>query len=87
MGRPLVIVNMTEWQTQRTVNSGNLSVVCTNLSLVCTKWSMIFSRLNTDVAFLQETHLRGRDQIRLGCPWVGGLSFTQLSIVEGWQFW
>ena len=30
-------------------------------------------RLNTDIAFLQETHFRNRDHIRLKCPWVGDI--------------
>lgn len=28
-------------------------------------------RLKSDVMFLQETHLRNRDHLRLRCPWVG----------------
>lgn len=28
-------------------------------------------RLNSDLVFLQETHLRVKDQCRLHCPWVG----------------
>uniref|UniRef100_A0A1A8UGS9 exodeoxyribonuclease III n=1 Tax=Nothobranchius furzeri TaxID=105023 RepID=A0A1A8UGS9_NOTFU len=38
------------------------------------KRSKVFThlkRLNSDIAFLQETHLRIKDQHRLYCPWVG----------------
>lgn len=38
------------------------------------KRSKIFShlkRLNTDIAFLQETHLRNQDHLKLKCTWVG----------------
>lgn len=37
------------------------------------KRSRVFShlkRLKSDIVFLQETHMRTRDQIRLRCPWV-----------------
>lgn len=40
------------------------------------KRSKIFShlkRLKSDVIFLQETHLRDRDHVRLRCPWVGNV--------------
>lgn len=38
------------------------------------KRSKVFAhlkRLNSDLVFLQETHLRVKDQCRLHCPWVG----------------
>jgi len=38
------------------------------------KKSKIFAhlkRLNTDIAFLQETHLRNQDHLKLKCTWIG----------------